>query len=54
MKKIAVVILNWNGKNFLDDLLPTLVQHTPPEVDIVVGDNASSDNSVEFLKQNYS
>jgi GT2 family glycosyltransferase len=53
MKKIAVVILNWNGKNFLDDLLPTLVQHTPPEVDIVVGDNASSDNSVEFLKQNY-
>lgn len=53
MKKIAVVILNWNGKNFLADLLPTLVQHTPPEVDIVVGDNASSDNSVEFLKQNY-
>ena len=53
MKKIAVVILNWNGKKFLEELLPTLIQHTPSEVDIVVGDNASSDNSVEFLKQNY-
>lgn len=53
MKKIAVVILNWNGKKFLEELLPTLIQHTPSEVDIVVGDNASSDNSVEFLKQSY-
>ena len=53
MKKIAVVILNWNGEKFLEELLPTLIQHTPSEVDIVVGDNASSDNSVEFLKQSY-
>ena len=53
MKKIAVVILNWNGKKFLEERLPKRIQQTPSEVDIVVGDNASSDNSVEFLKQSY-
>ena len=51
MKKVAVVILNWNGKKFLHDLLPTLIQHTPADVDIVVGDNASTDGSVEFLQE---
>ena len=53
MKKVAVVILNWNGKKFLEDLLPTLIQHTPAYVNIVVGDNASTDGSVEFLQQNH-
>ena len=53
MKKVAVVILNWNGKKFLEEMLPILIRHTPSEVDIVVGDNASSDNSVEFLQQYY-
>ena len=53
MKKVAVVILNWNGKKFLHDLLPTLIQHTPADVDIVVGDNASTDGSVEFLQQQF-
>lgn len=52
-KKVAVVILNWNGKKFLHDLLPTLIQHTPSDVDIVVGDNASTDGSIEFLQQQY-
>lgn len=53
MKKVAVVILNWNGKKFLIDLLPTLIKHTPENVDIVVGDNASTDGSVDFLKEEY-
>ena len=52
-KKVAVVILNWNGKKFLQQLLPTLIHHTPSDVDIVVGDNASSDGSVEFLQQQF-
>ena len=53
IKKVAVVILNWNGKKFLEDLLPTLIKHTPTDVNIVVGDNASTDGSVEFLQQNH-
>ena len=47
--KIAVVILNYNGKSFLEKFLPTVVACTT-NADIVVADNCSTDDSVEFLK----
>jgi len=50
----AVVILNWNGKNFLEKFLPALVAHTSlPGVALVVADNGSSDGSREFLQTHY-
>ena len=52
MKKIAVVILNWNGVKLLEQFLPTLVQFSP-EADIYVADNASTDTSIDFVKQNF-
>lgn len=49
--KVAVVILNWNGKSWLEQFLPSLITHTQnPTVEIWVADNASTDNSVAFLK----
>lgn len=62
MDKAAVVILNWNGEKFLRKYLPALVANTPgtlpcplgeAAVSIVVADNCSSDNSIEFLQENY-
>ena len=54
MKKIAVVILNWNGKSLLQKFLPPLLAYTPQNMaDIVVVDNASSDDSVSFMKSAY-
>lgn len=50
--QVAVVILNWNGKKFLKQFLPSVVQNSP-EANIYVGDNASSDDSITFLKENY-
>lgn len=50
--KIAVVILNYNGRNFLEKFLPTVLQHSQPHT-VIVADNASTDDSVEFLEQNY-
>ncbi|GIJ95890.1 glycosyl transferase family 2 [Capnocytophaga stomatis] len=50
--KIAVVILNWNGKHLLEKFLPSVVKHSE-EADIYVIDNASSDNSIEYLKFNF-
>ena len=35
----AVVILNWNGRKHLEQFLPSVVEHTPQSVDIVVADN---------------
>jgi len=53
--KTAIVILNWNGKKFLEKFLPTLVQHTNPELaEIWVIDNDSKDDSVSFLENNFS
>ena len=55
MNLLSIVILNWNGEAYLEQFLPTLVQHSQlPDVEIVVADNNSSDDSLEFLTENYS
>jgi hypothetical protein len=54
MKDAAVVILNWNGKHFMEQYLPTLVLYTcSADSFIVIADNGSTDGSVEWIKQNY-
>ena len=53
MKQTAVVILNWNGQKHLAHYMPSVVGNTPADVRIVVADNGSTDDSVEFLKANY-
>jgi GT2 family glycosyltransferase len=50
---VAVVILNWNGKHWLQQFLPSVMQHQCPNLSIVVGDNASTDDSISFLEINY-
>ncbi|GGD08626.1 glycosyltransferase family 2 protein [Hyunsoonleella pacifica] len=50
--KIAVVILNWNGKKLLEQFLPSVIKHSEV-ADIYVADNASTDDSISFLKSNF-
>lgn len=50
--KIAVVILNWNGTKLLEQFLPSVVNFSQ-EADIYVADNASTDESVAFVKANF-
>jgi GT2 family glycosyltransferase len=47
--KIAVVILNWNGRNFLRSFLPAVLKHSG-QAEIIVADNASSDDSCDVLR----
>ncbi|MCF8274716.1 MAG: glycosyltransferase family 2 protein [Flavobacteriaceae bacterium] len=47
--KVAIVILNWNGKKLLEQFLPSVIEHSKEAV-IYVADNASSDDSVAFIK----
>lgn len=49
---VAVVVLNFNGKSFLEKFLPDILLHSAPHT-VVVADNGSSDGSVEFLRQNF-
>lgn len=54
MKKAAVVILNWNGKKFLEQFLPSVIKFTPAGLcDIIVADNCSTDDSVMFVQQSF-
>lgn len=50
--KIAVVILNWNGEVLLERFLPSVIQYSP-NAEVYVADNASTDTSIAFLKENY-
>ena len=53
-KKAAVVILAWNGKKFLAQFLPSVVQYTPSDkYEIIVADNFSSDGTPDFMRQNF-
>ncbi|MDB5226540.1 MAG: wbbL 1 [Bacteroidota bacterium] len=52
--KVSVVILNYNGKNWLEKFLPNVIEFsTYPGCEIIVADNASTDDSVVFLKRNF-
>ncbi len=51
--KVAVVILNWNGRSFLEKFLPALCRTSYGNHEIIVADNASTDGSVAFLRSNY-
>ncbi len=51
--KVAVVILNWNGKNFLQQFLPSVIKNSNEHTEIIVADNASTDDSISFLKEFY-
>lgn len=52
-KKVAIVILNWNGKCFLEKFLPSLIQYNSKISEIIIADNASNDDSIDFLHNNY-
>lgn len=55
--KTSVVILNWNGKSLMEAYLPNVVQYTfsesTPDVELVVADNGSVDDSLAFLKTHF-
>jgi GT2 family glycosyltransferase len=51
--KVAVVIIHWNRKNLLEQFLPSVCASSYPNVEIVLADNHSSDDSVAFVRANY-
>lgn len=52
MKRIAVVILNYNGAEMLRRFLPNVLENSP-EANVYVADNGSTDNSVETMKREF-
>jgi len=52
-KKIVAVVVNWNGKQFLYDCFSTLSKQDYKNYEIVMVDNASTDDSVEYVKKTF-
>ncbi|WP_291558788.1 glycosyltransferase family 2 protein [Bacteroides sp.] len=54
MRKVSVVILNWNGAEMLRTFLPSVVKYTNPELaEVCVADNGSTDNSVDIVRNEF-
>jgi GT2 family glycosyltransferase len=51
--KVAIVILNWNGRNYLDKFLPSVLATAYENFEIIIADNASTDDSVSLLKNKF-
>lgn len=52
MKKLSIVILNYNGKGFLEKFLSTAIACSEGH-EVIVADNNSTDDSVEFMHKNF-
>lgn len=54
VKKLGVIILNWNGRKLLEQFLPVASRHTVCDTaDLIVADNGSTDDSVEWVRANH-
>ena len=52
-KNTAVVILNWNGRKMLEQFLPSVVERSSEMAEVIVADNASTDDSLQWLNQHF-
>jgi GT2 family glycosyltransferase len=50
---VAVVILNWNGLSLLKRFLPSVIETNYSNLQIIVGDNASTDGSVDYIRATF-
>lgn len=50
---VAIVILNWNGKHYLQQFLPSILTSGYSNYRLIIADNASTDDSLDFLKITY-
>ncbi|MGB8194075.1 MAG: glycosyltransferase family 2 protein [Chitinophagaceae bacterium] len=51
--EVAIVILNWNNRAFLERFLPSVINTTYLNARIYIADNASTDDSIEFVRRSY-
>ncbi|HPE52267.1 glycosyltransferase family 2 protein, partial [Methanothrix sp.] len=53
MELISVIVLNYNGKGFLNSCLSSLASQTYSDFEVIVVDNGSRDGSPEYIEENY-
>ena len=53
MDKIAIVILNWNGRRMLEQYMPSVLMYSKGDATVIVADNASTDDSLDLLEKQF-
>ncbi len=53
LPSVAIVILNWNGKHYLEQFLPSVLATSYANYRLIVADNGSTDNSLSFLRDRF-
>jgi hypothetical protein len=53
MLTISVVVVNYNGKHFLEACLDSLMKQTLQDFEVILVDNGSSDGSIEYVRENF-
>jgi GT2 family glycosyltransferase len=53
MPEVSVVVINWNGRDYLRACLESLIRQRDADFEVIVVDNGSSDGSVEMVRQEY-
>ena len=51
--KISVIIPNWNGRSLLEDCLKSLIKQTFKDFEIILVDNGSTDDSIDYVANNF-
>ena len=51
--KVAIVILNWNGRNYLEKFLPSVLATEYENFEVIVSDNGSADESVSLIQTKF-
>lgn len=51
--RVALVVLNWNGKKLLEEFVPKLLEYGHPQATLYIADNASTDDSLEYVRSNF-
>lgn len=54
MKKVSIIIVNWNGLHHLKKCLPSLKKINYPNYEIILVDNGSTDESIDYIKSKFS
>lgn len=52
-EKVSIIILNYNGRQYLDDCINFVLAQTYPDFELILFDNASNDGSTEYVKNNF-
>lgn len=50
---VSVIIVNWNGKEFIERCIDSLIKVSYPKIEIIFVDNCSTDGSLELVEDKY-